>query len=128
MRLLLDTPIALWAILDDARLSAKARALIENAENAILVSAASIWEIAIKHTLARSNMPLSGSAALGFFREAGYELVAISATHATLVNSLPAHHTDPFDRLLIAQAKAESARFVTHDKIAAKYGDYVLMV
>ena len=128
MRLLLDTHIALWAILDDERLSAKARALIENSENAIAVSAAAIWEIAIKHALARSNMPISGSEALGFFREAGYELVSISAAHAVLVDSLPPHHNDPFDRLMIVQAKAESARFVTHDKVAAKYGDHVITV
>jgi PIN domain nuclease of toxin-antitoxin system len=128
MRLLLDTHVALWAILDDDQLSAKARQLIAEPENAILVSAASVWEISIKHGLARAEMPLSGPNALAYFREAGYELMSISAVHAALVSSLPAIHSDPFDRLLVAQASAESARLITHDRIVAKYGDSVILV
>ena len=81
MRLLLDTHIALWAVADDRRLSAKARTLIVDPANEIVVSAASLWEIAIKHALARgapNDMPISALEALGYFREAGYELLDIA--------------------------------------------------
>ena len=131
MRLLLDTHIALWAIVDDPRLPSRARALIVDDENTILVSAASIWEIAIKHALARggpSDMPISGTQALEHFRAAGYEMLAITAVHASAVDRLPAHHADPFDRVLIAQAMTEPARFLTHDAHIAPYGDSVILV
>ena len=80
MRLLLDTHIALWAIADDERLSAKARALIDDPDNEIVVSAATVWEIAIKHARGGPNgMPISGQQALGYFKDAGFE----SAQHIT---------------------------------------------
>ncbi len=128
MRLLLDTHIALWAIRDDEQLSVRARALIADPDNAILVSAATIWEISIKHALKRADMPIAGLDAIGFFREAGYELIPISATHAGLVAALPPHHGDPFDRMLIAQARAESAQLLTHDRVITKYGAWVTQV
>lgn len=128
MRLLLDTHIAIWAILDHPRLSAKARTLITSPDNALLVSAASVWEISIKHGLSRAKMPMSGAQALGFFREAGFELIPVSAMHASLVDALPAIHADPFDRLLIAQATAESAQLLTHDRTVAQYGSMVIRV
>lgn len=128
MRLLLDTHIAMWAILDDPRLSAKARTLITSPDNALLVSAASVWEISIKHGLSRAQMPMSGAQALGFFREAGFELIPVSAMHASLVDALPPIHADPFDRLLIAQATAESAQLLTHDRTVAQYGSMVIRV
>lgn len=127
LRLLLDTHVALWAILDDPQLSSKARQLILNTGNAIIVSAASVWEISIKHGLARGQMPISGAEALQYFREAGYELMAISPMHAALVGALPPIHSDPFDRLLLAQARAESASLLTHDRVIAKYGDPVVL-
>lgn len=102
--------------------------MVEDPENAVLVSAATVWEVSIKHAIARSNMPMSGTEALGFFREAGYELIAISATHAALVDALPPLHTDPFDRLLVAQARAESARLLTADALVARYGEPVVAV
>lgn len=73
MRLLLDTHVALWALTDDPRLSQQARALIEDPANDVLVSAASVWEIAIKYVLGRGDMPISGDQALDWFRQAGYQ-------------------------------------------------------
>lgn len=128
MRLLLDTHIALWAISDDPRLSGAARALITAPENDIVVSAASIWEIAIKHSLKRSNMPVSGVSALEWFQASGYRLLAVSPDHAAAVESLPLLHADPFDRILIAQAVYEPLRLLTHDAQLAHYSDLVLLV
>ena len=129
MRLLLDTHVALWAITDHPRLPASIRALIADPANTIVVSAASLWEIAIKHGLARggpNDMPLSGDQALSFFRQAGYQLLAIAPEHVIAVEQLPAHHTDPFDRLLVAQALSEPLRLVSHDPAIARYGDMVI--
>ena len=130
MKILLDTHVALWAVVDDPRLPRRARGLIEDEENTIVASVASVWEIAIKHALARGgpNMPVSGAQALELFQAAGYEILAITATHVSAVDHLPAHHSDPFDRLLVAQATTEPARLLTHDTQVAKYGDGVILV
>ncbi len=131
MRLLLDTHIALWAIVGDSRLSAKARDLIADPANEIVVSAASLWEIAIKHALARgapNDMPISGLEALGYFRDAGYELLDISPAHVVAVESLPMLHADPFDRILVAQALSVPLRLLTHDPKVAAYSDTVIAV
>ena len=126
MRLLLDTHVALWAITDDRRLPARARQLILTARNEVWVSAASIWEIAIKHALARRDMPVSGHQAAAWFQEAGYQCLAISAAHAAAVEELPAIHRDPFDRLLVAQALTEPLRLLTHDRTVASYSDTII--
>lgn len=128
MRLLLDTHVGLWAITDDPRLAAEARRLILAPANQIHVSAASIWEIAIKHGLRKQGMPISGNAALEWFIKAGYTLLPVSAEHAALVEILPTHHTDPFDRILVAQALAEPMRLMTHDALVAKYSDTTILV
>jgi PIN domain nuclease of toxin-antitoxin system len=125
MRLLLDTHVALWALLDDPRLPPRGRELIADEDNAIVVSAASIWEISIKHGLQRGDMPLSGQRALQWFRRAGYELLAVKPEHAAAVDKLPALHADPFDRLLVAQAQTEPLKLVTHDATLARYGSAV---
>lgn len=128
MNILLDTHIALWAIADSPALPGKAREWICNPRNTIWVSAASIWEIAIKHGLGRGDMPVSGETALAYFRQAGYRVLAIEPEHAAAVESLPAHHQDPFDRLLVAQALTEPMRLLTHDAVVAKYSDTILYV
>jgi PIN domain nuclease of toxin-antitoxin system len=131
MRLLLDTHIALWAIADHPNLSAKARRLIDDPDNQIVVSAATIWEIAIKHALARggpNDMPISGEEALGYFRDAGFEVLDISATHTVGVEALAPLHTDPFDRMLVAQAMAVPLRLLTHDQRVAAYSDSIITV
>lgn len=131
MRLLLDTHVALWAILADRRLAKPARQLIETLDNEIYISAASVWEISIKHSLSRGrrrDMPISGHEALAFFRQAGYGLLAVTAEHAAAVGSLAPIHTDPFDRILVAQAEMEPLRLLTHDARLAGYGTIVQVV
>lgn len=131
MRLLLDTHVALWAIADHPNLSARARRLIKDPDNQVVVSAASIWEIAFKHALARglpNDRPISGQQALGYFRDAGFEVMDISPIHATTFESLPALHADLFDRMLVAQALATPLRLLTHDPRVVAYSDLVIAV
>jgi PIN domain nuclease of toxin-antitoxin system len=131
VRLLLDTHIALWAVADDRRLSATARNLIGDPANEIIVSTASLWEIAIKHALARgapNDMPISAQEALGYFQEAGYELLDISPAHVVAIETIPTMHADPFDRILVAQALAVPLRLLTHDPVVALYSDLIIHV
>jgi len=128
MRLLLDTQIALWAITDSPRLPDCARSMIMDSANAIYFSAATIWEIAIKHRLGRAHMPVSGREAADLFNEAGYLELPVSSAHAAATEDLPAHHADPFDRILVAQAVSEPLRFLTHDRLLVQYGDVVEFV
>lgn len=128
MNLLLDTHIALWAITDSPKLSSTARDLILAQTSTVFVSVASLWEIGIKHSLQRGDMPVSGKAALDYFREAGYRVLPIEAEHATAVEALPSHHQDPFDRLLVAQALTEPLRLITHDRQVARYSDSIILV
>ncbi len=128
MNLLLDTHIALWAITDSPRLSQTARQLIEAPTTSVWVSAASVWEIAIKHALGRGDMPVSSQDALRYFLESGYQILAIEADHTVAVESLPPHHHDPFDRILVAQALTEPMRLMTHDALVALYSDTVINV
>ena len=128
MRLLLDTHVALWAITDSHQLPASARRLILVPSNEIYVSAASVWEIAIKHGLGRRRMPISGTEAASYFAESGYLSVPVTAEHAAFVETLPPHHADPFDRLLVAQALCEPMRLLTHDAGLAPYSDTIILV
>lgn len=128
MRILLDTQVALWALTDSPCLSALARTRILDAANTIHFSAATVWEIAIKHRLGRGDMPVSGADAAALFREAGYLELPVTAIHAAATENLPAHHADPFDRLLVAQAIEEPLRLLTHDRQLLQYGDVVEFV
>ncbi|QGZ63842.1 type II toxin-antitoxin system VapC family toxin [Paraburkholderia acidisoli] len=128
MNVLLDTHIALWAITDSPKLPDAAREIILAESTTIHVSAASVWEIAIKYSLQRGDMPVSGRAALGYFRAAGYWLLPIEAEHTVVVEGLPLHHQDPFDRLIVAQSLTEPLRLITHDRQVARYSDTILLV
>lgn len=128
MRLLLDSHIAIWALTNDPRLSEAARELLLDDDNEVFVSAVSVWEIAIKHSLGRRRMPFSGTDATRYFREAGYRLLDFTPAHAAGIERLPPIHTDPFDRLLLAQARSEPLHLLTHDAVMARYGDPVLRV
>ena len=128
MRLLLDTQIVLWALIGSARLGAVARGLIADPGNDIFVSTASIWEIAIKHALARGDMPVSGARAVELCAQAGYRELPIAWRHAAVVEILPPLHADPFDRLLVAQATAEPMRLLSRDATVAGYGAMVMAV
>lgn len=127
MRILLDTHIALWAVTGSRRLTRKARELILEADE-LHISAATLWEIAIKHALGRGNMPVSSAQALQAFRDAGYDLLAIKPEHAVRVAELPAIHADPFDRMLVAQALFEPMTLLTSDAKVGQYGHGVTLV
>ena len=128
MNLLLDTHVALWAITDSPQLPQKARDLIQAPKTTVWVSAASIWEIAIKCGMGRGDMPVSGEDAVRYFQESGYRFLPIDVEHALAVESLPAHHHDPFDRILVAQALVEPMRLMTHDPLLARYSDTIIEV
>jgi PIN domain nuclease of toxin-antitoxin system len=128
VKLLLDTHIALWAIADSPRLPQPARILLLDPANVCWISAASVWEIAIKHSLGRGDMPLSGAQALAWFRESGFRLLDITPEHTAATGTLAPLHADPFDRLLVAQALNEPLRLLTHDPQVARYSDTVMLV
>jgi PIN domain nuclease of toxin-antitoxin system len=128
MNVLLDTHIALWAITDSPRLPSRARDLISAPTSTVWVSAASVWEISIKHSLGRGDMPVSGSDAIRYFEESGYRLLSVAPEHAAAVEELPAYHQDPFDRLLVAQALLEPMRLITHDPQVGRYSDTIVLV
>ena len=123
MRLLLDTHIYLWAL--SGTLKPAVRRLIEGADE-VFVSAASIWEVAIKAKLGKLDAdPREVAAAI---EPSGFTELPIHAAHAAAVADLALHHSDPFDRLLVAQALAEPLRLVTADPNLAKYSDLVHLV
>ena len=123
MRLLLDTHALLWWIFDSADLSTPARRAIAEPDNAILVSSAAAWEIATKHRLGK--LPDAG-AVVGtlptLLRRARFDDLLISLAHALEAGALPGPHKDPFDRMLIAQARLDDLTVVTLDPIFADYG------
>ena len=125
MRLLLDTHIFLWAVQGNAALKPRVRRMMEEAEQ-IYVSAASIWEIAIKARLGK--IEASAVDLVEAIEESGFLELPVRALHAVRVAELPLHHTDPFDRLLVSQAMAEPLRLLTVDSVLRQYGDLVTLV
>lgn len=122
MNLLLDTHTLLWFLRDDPQLSSNAKTAIEDAANRKLVSIASCWEIAIKAAIGKLKLGESTSALLS--RELArnnFDLLAIALEHAAAVESLPLHHRDPFDRMLIVQALAERIPIVSADAVFDAY-------
>jgi PIN domain nuclease of toxin-antitoxin system len=115
MRYLLDTHAFLWLAEDDPRLDANVRALFSDASNEIFLSAASVWEMAIKASLGKLILatPLARLVAGGV--ERGIQLLGVSCDHAYQVEKLPFHHRDPFDRLLVAQASHGGMQLVSRD-------------
>ncbi|HVA48615.1 MAG TPA: type II toxin-antitoxin system VapC family toxin [Pirellulales bacterium] len=123
MRLLLDTHAFLWYILDDPQLSAKADALISDANNEIEVSPASYWEIAIKIRLDKYSLPEPYQ--MFMEREIatnGFRILHIEPKHTALITTMPFHHRDPFDRLIVAQAQVEQIAIVSGDTALDAYG------
>jgi PIN domain nuclease of toxin-antitoxin system len=128
LRLLLDTHILLWCLAASPRLSPATVHLIDEQAEDVLASAASVWEVAIKWSLRRgvaSDMPLSGADFLAALEQVGLEILPIAPSHAAAVERLPLLHGDPFDRLLIAQARCEGLVLLTADAQLADYGDGV---
>ena len=118
MRLLLDTHIFLWWLADDPALSAKAREVIGNGNNMIYISAASVWEISVKKSLGKLEAPENIETIV---EQERFQKLPITLGHGEAAGQLPAHHRDPFDRILIAQARCEDLILVTVDQDIPKY-------
>lgn len=118
MRLLPDTHALLWLLVDDERLSARAQGLLADPGNEVLLSAAVVWEVAVKRSLGKLDTP-GGFA--GVLLDAGATALPITVEHAELVEGLPWHHRDPFDRVLVAQARIERAVLVSGDAALRAY-------
>jgi len=121
MKLLLDTHLLLWAAGDPGRLSDTASALISAPENELFFSAASLWEIAIKHGLGRSDFKVDARVLRRGLLDNGYSELPIGSEHAVAIDSLPPIHKDPFDRILVAQATVEGITLLTVDALVAQY-------
>lgn len=119
MSLLLDTHVFLWWVGEPARLPENVRTAIADPATLVYVSAASAWEISIKRALER--LDLRDEEFRYGIQESGFEELAIRFEHGLAAGDLPSHHRDPFDRMLIAQAKTEGLRLVTHDRSMAAY-------
>jgi PIN domain nuclease of toxin-antitoxin system len=118
MNLLLDTHVLLWWLGDDPNLSQSARTVIADGNNLVFVSAAVIWEIKIKQALGKLKIPVNFRNVLD---QQGFDLLDITVEHAYAVGKLPPYHRDPFDRILVAQAKVEKMTLVSRDNHIKKY-------
>ena len=120
MSYLLDTHVLLWWMEDAPRLQSHVRDLIGNPDHDIAVSAASLWEAAIKRAIGK--LRFDTSILLQAMRRGGMRVLPITAEHALAAGDLPRHHDDPFDRMLVAQAAAEGLSIITHDRRLQQYG------
>ena len=127
MKLLLDTHVIIWALTNDPRLSEKARHLISSEDHIICISVASLWEVAIKNQKKPEKCPYHENSLFDYCIQAGYEALPILPSHVKALRGLQLHpnrapaNLDPFDRLLLAQAKAENCLFLTHDHNFSNY-------
>ena len=119
MRLLLDTHAALWWLTDDGRLGDEAARHLGDDSNQPLLSAAVVWEVAVKRSLGKLAAPDDFA---GTILSGGAHAVAVTTEHVAAVEHLPWHHRDPFDRILVAQAQIERATLVSGDEVLAAYG------
>ena len=117
-QLLLDTHVALWALSSPTMLAPSVRAAIEDPANTVLVSSASVWEVAIKQAAGKLDAPSGFGEACASL---GFEPLEISFAHAAAAGALPMHHADPFDRMLIAQAINEHLELVSRDRVFGQY-------
>ena len=121
MSVLVDTHAFLWFMAGDRRLSRPARRAIE-ADDEWWLSAASVWEMAIKSSLGRLTLPGPAAEYIADKVQSGLRVLAIEWPHAAAVERMPFHHRDPFDRLIVAQAQSDRLTLVTKDSIFRKYG------
>ena len=128
MKILLDTHILIWMLMDSPILSKEARDLLAASETEMYYSPVSIAEISIKHKVHPEEMVLSGDEAKSMFSELGCLVLDFKAKHAATLDNIPLLHRDPFDRMLLAQAKAEEMKVVSHDNRFPAYGDFVIAV
>ena len=125
MRILVDTQICLWVLGDSRRLSPAARRVLDSAE-AVFLSAASVWEAAIKSSVGKLVIDLDEF--ISNVGASGFRPLPVTAEHAVRVATLPLHHRDPFDRLLVAQAIHETMRLLTADATLARYSELIMTV
>lgn len=125
MKLLLDTQIVIWAATDDPRLSARARSLIATEAEAVAFSVINIWEIAIKSALGRADFTHAPRRLREQALRAGWAELPVMGAHALALSGLPDIHGDPFDRMLVAQARAEGMVLLSVDRTLLRYGDPV---
>lgn len=128
MKLLLDTHLLLWAAGQPERLSPAARTLLEDEENALLFSAASLWEITIKSDLGREDFQVDPRLLRRALVDNGYVELPVTNRHVLSLKSLAALHKDPFDRMLVAQSIAEGIPLVTTDPVVARYSGPIKQV
>jgi len=121
MKLLLDTHLLLWAAGEPKRLSKQARTLIDNPDNELLFSAASLWEVAITRGLGREDLKVDARLLRRGLLDNGYSELPFISNHAVATESLPPIHKDPFDRVLVAQATVEGVTLLTIDSLVAQY-------
>jgi PIN domain nuclease of toxin-antitoxin system len=127
MRLLLDTHTFIWWDSEPAKLSAQALALCQDRQNSLLLSVASVWEMQIKLQLGKLKLTLPLSELIENQQQTNHlEILPVLLAHVLAVQHLPAHHKDPFDRLLIAQANVEDVIIVSNDPIFPKYTNKML--
>jgi PIN domain nuclease of toxin-antitoxin system len=122
VKLLADTHAFLWFALGDDRLSPRARSAMEDADGEWCLSAASVWEMAIKSSLGRLELPKPAPEYFAGKVRQGLRIAPVEWSHAALVERLPFHHRDPFDRLIIAQALVDRLTVVTRDPVFGDYG------
>lgn len=121
MKLLLDTHLLLWAAGEPKRLSKQARTLINDPDNELLFSAASLWEVAIKRGLGREDFKVDARLLRRGLLDNGYRELPIISDHVVATESLPPIHRDPFDRVLVAQATVEGVILLTIDSLVSQY-------
>lgn len=128
MKLLLDTHVLLWWVENSKKLPTKARTLLSDVNNVAYYSACSIWEIAIKLSTGTYDLLVDPAMLSAALNSGGFIELPILSAHAAKLPELPAHHRDPFDRMLIAQSLVEQLALVTHDKMLTNYSDTVVLV
>ncbi len=121
MKILLDTHLLLWAAAEPKRLSRRARMLIEDLDNQLLFSAASLWEVSIKRGVGRQDFKVDARLLRRGLLDNGYSELPIMSDHVVATENLPLIHKDPFDRLLVAQATVEGITLLTVDKVLSQY-------
>ncbi len=126
MKILIDTHIAIWAVLNDPKLPEKAKDIILNEENEVFYSTASVWEVTIKHMLHPDKIRMNGGLLAKGCEDNGYNVLPVFNEHVSALETLKRsenapRHNDPFDRILVAQAKAENLIFLTHDSLIPYY-------
>ena len=128
MKYLLDTHIILWAVLDVKRLSRKAKSILENPENALYFSPVSLWEISIKHEKHPEQMAITSERVWEIAVKMGLIELPVRSRHGVDIANLPDIHNDPFDRMLITQARSDGLYLLSHDDKVIAYGAPVVKV